>query len=204
MTESIDLFEAIASQRAIRRFKPDPVPDELITRLLQAAIKAPSGGARQGWSFIVIRDQETKGKIGELYRSGDGFSITPDMTGQVRRVYGSAQYLEDHMEDVPVFILACIEANDNGTFSAASIYPAVQNILLAARGMGLGSCLTTRQMRFEEEIKQMLDIPEGVATAALLPVGFPAEGVGYGPTKRKALEEVAFDGGWGKSWQHPT
>ena len=204
MTESIDLFEAIASQRAIRRFKPDPVPDELITRLLQAAIKAPSGGARQGWSFIVIRDQETKGKIGELYRSGDGFSITPDMTGQVRRVYGSAQYLEDHMEDVPVFILACIEANDNGTFSASSIYPAVQNILLAARGMGLGSCLTTRQMRFEEEIKRLLNIPEGVATAALLPIGFPAEGVGYGPTRRKALEEVAFDGGWGKSWQHPT
>ena len=60
MTENIDLFEAIDSQRAIRRFKPDPVPDELITRLLQAAIKAPSGGARQGGSFIVIRDQETK------------------------------------------------------------------------------------------------------------------------------------------------
>ena len=204
MTESIDLFEAIDSQRAIRRFKPDPVPDELITRLLQAAIKAPSGGARQGWSFIVIRDQDTKDKIGELYRTGDRFSITPELTGQVRRVYGAAQYLEDHMEDVPVFILACIEANDNGTFSAASIYPAVQNILLAARGMGLGSCLTTRQMRFEEEIKQMLDIPEGVATAALLPIGFPAEGVGYGPTRRKALEEVAFDGGGGKNWQHPT
>ena len=204
MTQSIDLFEAIDSQRAIRRFKSDPVPDELITRLLQAAIKAPSGGARQGWSFIVIRDQETKDKIGELYRSGDGFSITPDMTGQARRVYGAAQYLEDHMEDVPVFILACIEANDDGTFSAASIYPAVQNILLAARGMGLGSCLTTRQMRFEEEIKRLLNIPEGVATAALLPIGFPAEGVGYGPTRRKALEEVAFDGGWGKNWQHPT
>ena len=203
MTESIDLFEAIDSQRAIRRFKPDPVPDELITRLLQAAIKAPSGGARQGWSFIVIRDQETKDKIGDLYRAGDGFSITPDMTGQVRRVYGAAQYLEDHMEDVPVFILACIEANANSIFSGASIYPAVQNILLAACGMGLGSCLTTRQMRFEEEIKQMLNIPEDVATAALLPIGFPAEGVGYGPTRRKALEEVAFDGGWGKRWQHP-
>ena len=204
MTESIDLFEAIDSQRAIRRFKPDPVPDELITRLLQAAIKAPSGGARQGWSFIVIRDQETKNKIGELYRTGARFSITPELTGQVRRVYGAAQYLEDHMEDVPVFILACIEANDDGPFSAASIYPAVQNILLAARGMGLGSCLTTRQMRFEEDIKQLLNIPEGVATAALLPIGFPAEGVGYGPTRRKALEEVAFDGGWGKNWQHPT
>ncbi len=204
MTKSIDLFEAIDSQRAIRRFKPDPVPDELITRLLQAAIKAPSGGARQGWSFIVIRDQETKDKIGELYRSGDGFSITPDMTGQVRRVYGAAQYLEDHMEDVPVFILACIEANANSSFSGASIYPAVQNILLAARGLGLGCCLTTRQTRFERDIKQLLNIPEDVATAALLPIGFPAEGVGYGPTRRKALEEVAFDGGWGKSWQHPT
>ena len=204
MTESIDLFEAIDSQRAIRRFKPDPVPDELITRLLQAAIKAPSGGARQGWSFIVIRDQETKDTIGELYRAGDGVSITPDLTGQVRRVYGSAQYLEDHLEDVPVFILVCIEANANSSFSGASIYPAVQNILLAARGMGLGSCLTTRQMRFEEEIKQLLNIPEDVATAALLPIGFPAEGVGYGPTRRKALEEVAFDGGWGKSWQHHT
>ena len=204
MPEKIDLFEAIDTQRGIRYFKPDPVPDELINRLLEAAVKAPSGGAKQGWSFIVIRDQETKDKIGELYRSGDGFSITPDMTGQARRVYGAAQYLEDHMEDVPVFILACIEANDDGTFSAASIYPAVQNILLAARGMGLGSCLTTRQMRFEEEIKRLLNIPEGVATAALLPIGFPAEGVGYGPTRRKALEEVAFDGGWGKSWQHPT
>ena len=201
MTGRIDLFEAIDSQRAIRRFKPDPVPDELITRLLQAAIKAPSGGARQGWSFIVIRDQATKDKIGELYRTGDGFSITPDMTGQVRRVYGAAQYLEDHMEDVPVFILVCIEANATGTFSAASIYPAVQNILLAARGLGLGSCLTTRQMRFEQDIKQLLNIPEEVATAALLPIGFPAEGVGYGPTRRKALEEVAFDGGWGNGWQ---
>jgi nitroreductase len=201
MTESIDLFEAIDSQRAIRRFKPDPVPDELITRLLQAAIKAPSGGARQGWSFIVIRDQDTKNRIGELYRTGDRFSITPELTGQVRRVYGAAQYLEDHMEDVPAFILACIQTNPDGSYSAASIYPAVQNILLAARGLGLGCCLTTRQMRFEDEIKQLLNIPDDVATAAILPLGFPAEGVGYGPTRRRALEEVAFDGTWGNGWQ---
>ena len=71
MTESIDLFEAIDTQRGIRRFTPDPVPDELITRLVQAAIKAPSGGVRQGWSFIVIRDQDTKDRIGALYRTGD-------------------------------------------------------------------------------------------------------------------------------------
>ncbi len=203
MTENIDLFEAIDTQRGIRRFKPDPVPDELITRLVQAAIKAPSGGVRQGWSFIVIRDQDTKDRIGELYRTGDRFLITPELTGQVRRVYGAAQYLEDHMEDVPAFILACIQANPDGSYSAASIFPAVQNILLAARGLGLGCCLTTRQTRFEKDIKELLNIPDDVATAALLPLGFPAEGVGYGPTRRRALEEVAFDGLWGNGWQLP-
>jgi len=202
MPESIDLFEAIDTQRAIRYFNSDPVPDDLITRLLQAAIKAPSGGASQGWSFIVIRDQETRRKIGDLYRTGAKFVINPDATAQQRRVYGAAQYLEDHMEDVPVFILACIQSNPGTTVSGSSIYPAVQNILLAARGLGLGSVLTTRQTRFEDEIKQMLGIPEDVVTVALLPIGFPAEGARYGPTRRKPLEEVAFEDHWGKGWQH--
>ena len=202
MPDKIDLFDAIDTQRGIRYFRPDPVPDELITRLLQAAIKAPSGGVRQGWGFIVIRDQETRRKIGDLYRTGSRFEIRPDMTAQERRVYRAAQYLEDHMEDVPVLILACIQSNPGNTGWGSSIYPAVQNILLAARGLGLGSVLTTRQMRFEEEIKQLLGIPEDVVTAALLPIGFPAEGSRYGPTRRRPLEEVAFSDRWGQSWQH--
>jgi len=202
MPERIDLFDAIDTQRGIRYFRPDPVPDELITRLLQAAIKAPSGGVKQGWSFIVIRDQETRRKIGALYRTGTRFEIRPDMTSQERRVYGAAQYLEDHIEDVPVFILACIQTNPGTTISGSSIFPAVQNILLAARGLGLGSVLTTRQTRFEKEIKQLLSIPEDVATAALLPIGFLADGARYGPTRRRPLEEVAFIDRWGKSWQH--
>ena len=202
MPERIDLFDAIDTQRGIRYFRPDPVPDELITRLLQAAIKAPSGGVRQGWGFIVIRDQETRRKIGDLYRTGSRFEIRPDMSAQERRVYRAAQYLEDHMEDVPVLILVCIQADPGNTGWGSSIYPAVQNILLAARGLGLGSVLTTRQMRFEEEIKQLLGIPEDVVTAALLPIGFPAEGSRYGPTRRRPLEEVAFSDRWGNSWQH--
>ena len=202
MSEKIGLFEAIDTQRGIRKFKSDPIPDEMITRLLQAAIKAPSGGARQGWSFIVIRDQETRRKIGDLYRSGARFDIRSDMTGQEKRVYGAAQYLEDHMEDVPVFILACIQADPGAAVPGASIYPAVQNILLAARGLGLASVLTTRQMRFEEEIKQLLGIPEDVVTAALLPIGFPAEGSRYGPTRRRPLGEVAFNDRWGERWQY--
>ena len=202
MHERIDLFEAIDTQRGLRYFRPDPVPDELITRLLQAAIKAPSGGVRQQWGFIVIRDQEARRKIGDLYRTGTRFDIRPDMTAQERRVYGAAQHLEDHMEDVPVLILACIQPGPGGGGWGASIYPAVQNILLAARGLGLASVLTTRQTRFEKQIKQLLNIPEDVVTAALLPIGFPAEGARYGPTRRRPLEEVAFDDRWGKSWQH--
>ncbi|PKB64708.1 MAG: hypothetical protein BZY80_02020 [SAR202 cluster bacterium Io17-Chloro-G2] len=204
MAEGIDLFEAIDTQRAIRYFRPDPVPDELITRLLQAAIKGPSGGIRQGWGFIVIRDPEIRRKIGDLYRTGSTFEIRPDMTAQERRVYTAAQHLEDHMDEVPVLILACIQAVPGATVSGGSIFPAVQNILLAARGLGLGSALTTRQTRFEAEIKSMLDIPEDVMTAALLPVGFPADGSRYGPTRRRPLEEVAFSDRWGRGWQDDT
>ena len=201
MSEKIDLFEVIDTQRGIRYFKPDPVPDELINRLLEAAVKAPSGGAKQGWSFIVIRDPETRRKIGDLYRAGSRFEIGTDLTAQARRAYGGAQHLEDHIEEVPVLILACIQADPGTTPSAASIFPAVQNILLAARGLGLGSVLTTRQTRFEKEIKQLLSIPDDVTTMALLPIGFPADGTRYGPTRRKPLEEVAFVERWGESWQ---
>jgi nitroreductase len=197
MPDEIGLFEAIDTQRGLRRFKPDPVPDDMITRVLQAAIKAPSGGVQQGWSFIVVRDPETRRKIGDLYRTGSRFDIREDMTGQQRRVYRLAQHLEDHLDDVPVLIVACLRG---GLGSGASIYPAVQNILLAARGLGLASVLTTRQSRFEADIKEILGIPDEVSTAALLPIGFPAEGTRYGPTRRRPLDEVAFDGRWGNGW----
>ena len=197
MPDELGLFEAIDTQRGLRRFKPDPVPDEMISRILQAAIKAPSGGVQQGWSFIVVRDPETRRKIGDLYRTGSRFDIRDDMTGQQRRVYRLAQDLEDHLDDVPVLIVACLRG---GLGSGASIYPAVQNILLAARGLGLASVLTTRQSRFEADIKEILGIPDEVSTAALLPIGFPAEGTRYGPTRRRPLDEVAFDGRWGNGW----
>ena len=197
MPEELGLFEAIDTQRGLRRFKSDPVPDEMITRILQAAIKAPSGGVQQGWSFIVVRDPETRRKIGDLYRTGSRFDIRDDMAGQQRRVYRLAQDLEDHLDDVPVLIIACLRG---GLGSGASIYPAVQNMLLAARGLGLASVLTTRQSRFEADIKEILGIPDEVSTAALLPIGFPAEGTRYGPTRRRQLDEVAFDGQWGNGW----
>ena len=201
MPEGMDLFEAIHTQRAIRSFRPDPVPDHLITTLLEAAIKAPNGGNVQDWRFIVIRDPDTKRKIGELYRTGIRSKIDPSWPAQRRRIYTGAQQLEDHIEDVPAFILVCTKPYPGEPNPGAMIFPAVQNILLAARGLGLGSVLTVRQSRHEQELKKLLDIPEDMDTAALLPIGFPGEGASYGPTSRKPLEEVAFDERWGNSWR---
>ena len=202
MPEGMDLFEAISTQRAIRSFKPDPIPDQIVNRLLEAAIKAPSGGVNQDWRFIVIRDPEIRRKIGDMYRAGPDFVIRPDMTAQQRGVYARAQRLEDNMEQAPVLILACVRVYAGyDAWWGANIYPAVQNVLLTARGLGLGSVLTTRAMQYGEEFKRLLDIPDEMQVAALLPIGYPAEGVGYGPTRRKPIGEVAFSNRWGNPWQ---
>ena len=202
MPEGMDLFEAISTQRAIRSFKPDPIPGQIVNRLLEAAIKAPSGGVNQDWRFIVIRDPEIRRKIGDMYRAGPDFVIRPDMTAQQRGVYARAQRLEDNMEQAPVLILACVQVYAGyDAWWGANIYPAVQNVLLTARGLGLGSVLTTRAMQYGEEFKRLLDIPDDMQVAALLPIGYPAEGVGYGPTRRKPIEEVAFSDRWGNPWQ---
>ena len=203
MPEEIGLFEAMYSQRAIREFKPDPVPDELVRRLIEAATKAPSGSNRQDWRFLVIRDSETKWKIGEYYnqaRSSRYGAGAPASNIPARR-RAASDYMAEHLQDVPVLILACIQHNGGPTNMSrgGSIYPAVQNILLAARGLGLGSVITSLHKRYETEIKELLGIPEDVETAALLPIGFPAEGSRYGPTRRAPVEEVTFYDRWGNA-----
>lgn len=164
---------------------------------------APSGGNSQPWKFIVICDPELKRKIGEYYkRSWDavyGNLVTgPPLQPRVRT---SATYLAEHIHEAPVLIMACIE--HQGTPSTmsrgASIYPVVQNMLLAARGLGLGSALTTLHKGFEDEIKRLLGIPDNVETAALMPIGYLAEGVHYGPTKRRPAQEVMFRDRWESS-----
>ena len=202
MDNEIGLFEAIYSQRAVRRFKADPVPEELIRRLIESGTKAPSGANRQTWRFVVVRDRELRRRIGEYYKEaweeayGSRAAVPPQIQPQVR---ASAAYMADHIQDAPVHILACIEHDGSpGTLSrGSSIYPAVQNILLAARGLGLSSVITTLHKRYEEEIKQMLGIPYNVETAALLPVGYPAEGDRYGPTRRRPVDEVTYWERWG-------
>lgn len=202
MPDEIGLFEAMYTQRAIRHYKLDPVPDELIHKLIEAASKAPSGGNSQKWHFVVIRNADTKRRIGEYYWQsweaayGSQAATPPTIQPHVK---ASATHLAEHMLEAPVLIMACIEHDGSPSTigRGSSIYPAVQNLLLAARGLGLGSVITTLHKRFEQEIKDILGIPDNVETAALLPIGYPAEGDSYGPTKRAPVEKITSWERWG-------
>ncbi|MCH8350758.1 MAG: nitroreductase family protein [Chloroflexi bacterium] len=199
----ISLFDAIHSQRAIRHFSADPVSGEAITTILEAAIRAPSGGNRQRWSFLVIRDRETKRRLGQWYfETWNALASAMDLDSPGGQPYRPSM-LTDGMEDIPVLILACQERPAAGfgphpITSGASIYPAVQNIMLAARALGLGTVLTTLHTQHEQDVKALLGIPENVDTAALIPVGYPAKGRRFGGSKRNQVGEVTFHEMWGQ------
>tara|TARA_B100000809_G_scaffold251659_1_gene285405 strand:- start:86 stop:700 length:615 start_codon:yes stop_codon:yes gene_type:complete len=199
----MELFEAIHSQRAIRRFNDDPVPDELVRKILDAAIRAPSGGNRQPWSFIVVTDTDVKLELGRFYKEswdqGGLSKMASDADPSTARVYTSAQYLAERMGEAPVLVLACIETGGGDTTitTGSSIYPAVQNLMLAARGLGLGTVLTTIHKGREAEVKALLGIPANLETAALIPMGFPGEGERFGPTRRVPVDKVAHRDRWG-------
>lgn len=208
MADEIGLFEAMYSQRAVRRLKPDPVPDELIHKLIEAATKAPSGGNRQPWSFITIREAATKRKIGEWYL--DAWDRTYGAIPQeerakappvFQRTLRAAEHLAHHLHEAPVLIMVCARdapppGGGNQAGHYGSIFPAVQNLLLAARGLGLGASLTTLHKLHEDEVKELLDIPETAETIALIPIGYPMGK--YGPTTRRSVEEVLYRERWGK------
>ena len=191
----MSLFEAIHTQRSVRHFSTKPVDEGLVEATLEAAIRAPSAGNRQPWHFIVIRDRETKRRLGEWYLDSWKHMVAAMGDAASSDSYRSGGDLARQMEDIPVLILACV--NQGASTMGSSIYPAVQNLMLAARALGLGTVLTTNHMRFEQEVKAFLGIPEDVDTAALIPVGYPAEGVRFGGSKRKPLTEVVSYHRWG-------
>ena len=223
--DDIGLFEAMHSARSIRRLSPDPVPDALITRVLEAATQAPSGGNAQDWVFVVVRDRALREKIGAVYRKGSDIAAKIYAArgqpahlseAQYRRFMTSGQWLWDHLAEAPVILVVCLKPRVQPTREAlppeidydaelayadrirgASIYPAVQNILLACRALGLGTVLTTNHLRCEAELKALLGIPDEVATFALMPIGWPLQN--FGPLTRKPVREVAFADKWGEA-----
>jgi nitroreductase len=201
----MDFFEVIRTQRAMRRLTDEPVTDDELWKLLDAAIRAPSGGNRQPWNFLVIRDAAAKKKIGEWYLDG-----WEKMYGPVRdagvgdnpsfaRTMRSADYLARHIGEAPVLILATIRKDMPTTANptlGASIYPAVQNLMLAARAMGLGTTLTTLHKLHEQEVKDLLGIPAEYETMALIPVGRPKGK--FGEADRLPVEKVTYWDRWGE------
>lgn len=206
--EAADLFEIIRTTRSMRRLKTDPVPNELIRKVLEAGTCAPSGGNMQGWRFLVIRDPQIKQTVGALYRRAWDEIVAPRYrSGQPApgtsrdrfdRMLAAAEHLVHHIHEAPLWIVPCLQGESPTRTVGSSIYPAVQNMLLAARALGLGATLTTLYLNFEKEAEAALGLPPDWHSYALLPIGYP---VGrFGPVRRVALEDVVFEGQWGQPY----
>ena len=204
-----DLFEIIETTRAMRRLKPDPVPDELIAKILRAGACAPNGGNTQKWRFLVIKDRKIKEAVSVWYRKAFDEVIGPRyLTSQpppgvtkerYLRQHAAVEYLTEHYAEAPVWIVACLE--DGATpnrMAGSSIYPAVQNMVLATRALGLGTTLTTRHMLFEKEADAALGLPPGVHSYAILPIGYPMGK--FGPVGRGPLKEIVYQDRWGEPY----
>jgi nitroreductase len=206
MAEGTDVFDIMHTTRAMRRLKPDPVPDELIRKILAAGQAAASGGNNQRWRFLVIKDPEIKKKVQVYYKRafdevvGPRYHTSEPPPGVTRerymRQHAAVQYLTDHFHEAPVWIVACFAGADRS--AGSSIYPAVQNMLLAARALGLGSTLTTRHLLYEKETEAAMGIPDGFHSYAILPIGYPMGR--FGPVGRGPLSAVVYLDRWGQPY----
>lgn len=204
---SMPLEEAMSTQRAIRRLKTDPVEDALVLRLIELALKAPTGSNAQSWEFIIVRDPATKRAIGRLNRSI--FSLYSRVARRVvktdsksQRSLDAVQWQADHFEEIPVIIVAC----QRGRYVPfvhilaatyfGSIFPAIQNLLLAARAANLGAALTTFPLWNMIALRRILGLPWNVTPCAVIPLGWPLGR--YGPTTRRPVEEVVSYDRFGK------
>jgi nitroreductase len=202
------LFEIIRSTRSMRRLKPDPVPDALLRQVLEAGTCAASGGNMQRWRFLVVRDPAIKQRVAAFYRKawdeqvGPGYRSGAPAPGMSRdrfdRLLNAAEHLAHHLQDAPVWIVPCLQGGAPTRTSGASIYPAVQNMLLAARALGLGATLTTLYLLHERDAEAALGLPEDVHSYAIIPIGYPLGR--FGPVRRAALSEVVYADQWGTSF----
>ena len=201
----LSLHDAIHSLRAVRRLRPDPVPEADLAYIIEAATQAPSGENRQPWAFVVVTDPAQRARLGEIYAElGAELIRDQGLAGgtlppETEKVYRSALHLAEHLGEAPALVLVCMRhAPPPDPVGAAtywgSIYPAVQNLMLAARARGLGTTLTTLHKAADARVKQVLGIPEPVETVALIPVGYPRGS--FGPPRRRPAAEVTHRDRW--------
>jgi nitroreductase len=205
-----ELLDVLASTRAIRRYRDEPVPDADLARILFAATRAPSGSNRQPFRFLVLRDgaqaEQAKALIGDASRqmwaqkrAADGYDRgSGSEAGTPKaRMATTMQHFVDHFERIPVVVLATAVRRRPGPEETlgASVYPACQNLLLAARTLGYGGVMMMWHALVADELRELLEIPDDVFLAATITLGVP-EG-GHGPVRRRPVQELVFDGRWG-------
>ena len=203
MDFGMPLDEAMDTQRAIRRLKPDPVEDGLVLRLIELALHAPTASNAQSWEFIVVRDPKIKRafarlnrQVWRLYSRVGRWATRHDASR--RRLLDAVEWQANHFEDIPVIVVVCLRGiyipffHISVTSYFGSIFPAVQNLLLAARAINLGATLTTIPLWNVIAVRRILGLPWNITPCAVIPLGWP---VGrYGPTTRRAVQEVvSFD-----------
>ncbi len=211
MTEQTDIFHIMHTTRAMRRLKPDPVPDALVRKILEAGISAANPANAQPWRFLVVKDKEIKKAVQVYYKRaldevvGPRYASSAPPPGsdpaRYARQHAAVEYLTEHFHEAPVWIVACVDHGKNqpSRSSGSSIYPAVQNMLLAARALGLGATLTTRHLFHEKESEAALGLPQGVHSYAILPIGYPMGN--FGPVRRGALEDFVYRDRWGEKYE---
>lgn len=204
----MELQDVIRVAGSCRFFRPDPVSDEVLARLFDAARFAPQGGNRQPVRWIVVRDRAVKQQLQDWYLIPWKAYLRATETGEVQiggasaqRMARNADHMAEHLGEAPVLLVACAVLSDLttpdaaldrvGIVGGASIYPAVQNLLLSAREIGLGAALTTLLCAFEPQVKELLAIPQGVATAGMIVLGWPARPLATRLTRRP-VEDAVF------------
>jgi len=204
----MDIFEALYTTRAMRRVKPDPIPLDAQRRILDAAVRAPSGGNTQNWRFMLVDDPAVKAELGPIYRECLGMlwetiykdrvtaanadPTTPDSV-QFLKVQRSAQHLADHFEDYPLFLFSFVQFDPTG----GSIFPATWSAMLAARALGIGAALTSILMVRGDDVLGILGVPkeEGWLMSSCVSFGYPTGRWGVAP--RRPVHEVSYRNQWG-------
>ncbi|MEU4620958.1 nitroreductase family protein [Actinoplanes sp. NPDC023801] len=200
MTTELSLMEALHSTPARRYLSTEPIADDVIRDILDAAIRGPSAGNGQFWAWIVVRDPDTKKQIAGWYREGwerhygsrrEQILGSPDGGPMSKASFLAADHLASHLEHAPVWIFPVLlgAAKSTNPRLGSSIYGAVQQLILAARAHGLGATLTTLHVGHEEDVRRLLGLPDDALTMALIPLGHPAKGRWSQP-KRRPLDEV--------------
>ena len=201
---AIALGDALFSQRSVRRLKPDSLPIEMLRLVLEAAVKAPSGGNFQPARFLLLTDRAVIQNVGALYREAwwakrrdsTGWKTIDDIPATDKVARGAAR-LADDMAGVPAIVIAYGHGRTPGELDALSVVPAVQNLMLAARALGIGSVPTTLHPDVMERLNELLGVPDTARMHLLIPLGYPQSANAFGPTTRRPTAQTCYLDRWG-------